>query len=110
MLNPSFLKGLSEPLQQLLNSIIVHCHADCSGCIEGSNAITRELHLFLRIWDLISVTADCARPSGSGYESGFISASGSEKISSSAAGEDNEGSESASGSDADALPAKKQKL
>jgi hypothetical protein len=48
MSNSSCLAGFPEPLQQLLNKIIVLCHADCSGEIEVSNAITQELHQFLQ--------------------------------------------------------------
>jgi hypothetical protein len=40
--------GLSQPLQQLLNNIIGHCNADCSGDFESSNAITRNLRQFLQ--------------------------------------------------------------
>jgi hypothetical protein len=48
MSSPSFLTGLSEPLQQLLNDVIGHCRASCSESIEAANANTRTLRDLLQ--------------------------------------------------------------
>jgi hypothetical protein len=40
--------GLPLPLQQLLNDITRHCHAECSCDVQAANAVTRDLQKLLQ--------------------------------------------------------------